>query len=136
MSDPRDDADLRERFGRLRREEAEAAPGFRHSLGRARAGAAESSRPRWPIGAAALATLGVAGLMLWLARPLWLTRPVGTPGTSGELRLGETVGSWRTPTDVLLETPGSELLRTLPDLRSPELRLERPRSETLRRSHT
>ena len=129
MSDQRDDADLRERFGRMRREEAGAAPGFRHTLTRARARAAASSRLRWPIGAAALTALGVAGLMLWLGGP------IGTPDTRDELPLGEAVGSWRTPTDVLLETPGSELLRTLPDLRSPGLRLERPTSHTPRRSH-
>ena len=135
MSDQRNDADLRERFGRMRREEAEAAPGFRHTLTRARARSAASSRLRWPIGAAALTALSVVGLMLWLAGP------IATPDTSDEVPLGEAVGAWRMPTDVLLDTPGSELLRTLPDLRSPaELRLpgprlERPTSHTPRRSH-
>ncbi len=129
MSDERNDADLRQRFGRMRHEEAQTAPGFEHTLTRARARTAASSRLRWPIGAAALTALGVAGLMLWLGGP------IATPDTGDELQLGEAVGAWRMPTDVLLDTPGSELLRTLPDLRSPDLRLERPTSHTPRRSH-
>lgn len=131
MSDERDDGDLRERFRRLRRDEEAAAPGFAHSVTRARARHGSTARRRLLI-PVAVGALGAAALALWLAAPS------GTPqwtGGTGELSLGTSVGAWRTPTDVLLDTPGSELLRTLPDFGSSELAPDPPTSHTKRRSH-
>jgi anti-sigma factor RsiW len=46
---------------------------------------------------------------------LWQRR-TPRPGLDGELVAAEKLAEWRAPSDVLLETPGQEILRTTPKL--------------------
>lgn len=91
-----------------------SAPGFRKILARARAD--EGSRalaPRapegrwaWRAAVAAAASLAIAtGLSLLLRAPE--PRPTSNAAT---------LGAWKAPSDVLLQTPGAELLGRLPIL--------------------
>ncbi len=99
------DDDLRERFRALRREDLRAAPEYSNTVSRARSegiGDAPSMRPwRWAPAAVVVAA------MLWIA--LSRTEPSSAP----ESALWQP-GHWAMPTDVLLELPGSALLRELP----------------------
>ena len=101
----RNDADLRDRFHVLRREDAATAPRFDATLAaaRARAAAPARRRARW----LAVATALVAGVALVLL----VMRPD---------RRGRTIGlasvRWNGPTDFLLVLPGDELLRTVPNV--------------------
>lgn len=127
-----DDADreLRAHFARLRAEEAEASGASRVPR-RARASRRPESRrrrSRVPATFAAAAAIVVAALALAdrASRPprTDVEHPVGSfPSllgdasfASGDLRRIPLQLAWRTPTDVLLETPGRELLRDLPGL--------------------
>jgi len=89
-----EDVRLRESFTALRRQDAARAPGLAETLSAAR------SRPARPHARWWLVTATTAGLVL-----LFATR-VEPPVSSDDFA----VGSWRMPSDVLLETPGSELL--------------------------
>jgi hypothetical protein len=104
-SDYRDD-DIRNRFAALRREEEAQAPKF------ALPSPAATPRVRWrPVGkliavaVCLLATAGVGTLWLHLASQ----RTGREPGKPVAF-----VTDWKAPTDFLLETPGRELLRTVP----------------------
>lgn len=102
--DFRDD-DLRGRFAALRREEEAQAPEFAVLPG----GGPEHGRWR-SVGklvavAVCLVTITAAALWLRLASQK-LEREPGKPVAS--------LTEWRSPTDFLLETPGRELLRTVP----------------------
>lgn len=93
------DHPLNERFAALRREDAALLRPFHvASPGAVRA----PWRPRAV--AAALAVTGAA--VVWLVTR---DRETGVP-----LDLGSVV--WRAPTDFLLETPGRDLLRRLPEI--------------------
>jgi hypothetical protein len=94
------DEGLRERFQALRETEAAEATSFEETLARAEVrGASPRSRWLWAPAAAAAA----AALWLVLALPGSSPRPAPLdPGT------------WTMPTDVLLEVPGTELLREVP----------------------
>ncbi|MBI3982873.1 MAG: hypothetical protein HY337_08170 [Gemmatimonadetes bacterium] len=98
---PNDD-ELRARFAALRQEDSRLLPQFR---GAQQALAATPRLSRW-VPAAALASAAVA--VLWLAG-----RDRDTSDRRG-LDLAATV--WRAPTDFLLETPGRDLLRQVPDV--------------------
>lgn len=112
-----DENELRRRFAELRDADREGAPDFVHTYDRACMDpiwrlqgnlgrkSRSSRRPRLRvrrlvIGAAAAVVLAV---LINRARSL---SPEVTPE----------VASWRAPTDVLLDTPGSELLGTMPAL--------------------
>ena len=112
-----DENELRRRFAELRDADREGAPDFVHTYDRACMDpiwrlqgnlgrkSRSSRRPRLRvrrlvIGAAAAVVLAV---LMNRARSL---SPEVTPE----------VASWRAPTDVLLDTPGSELLGTMPAL--------------------
>ncbi len=102
--DFRDD-DLRARFAELRREEEAQAPEFAFPS----PGWAGQGR-RWSAGkliavAACLVTIVAAVFLLRLVPPEPERKP-GKPVAS--------LTEWRAPTDFLLETPGRELLRTVP----------------------
>jgi hypothetical protein len=99
----RDDRDLRQRFQELRREEVSAATPFAAALAAARA-----RRARWPRRLAfSLAAALVAGLAVLVS----LTRHHrnAAPIDLATVR-------WRAPTDFLLDLPGDDLLRTVPEL--------------------
>jgi hypothetical protein len=107
MTENRDfsDDDLRARFARLRREEEALAPQFVVS-----SRAASGLSPWWSAGkliavAVCLVTMVAAVVLLRLV-PQGRERKVGQPVAS--------LTEWRAPTDFLLETPGRELLRTVP----------------------
>ncbi len=101
-----DESELRRHFAQLRAADRERTPGFAQTYARARA--RRSSRAALPmrrlvIGAAAA---GVVIAAAWLARPRSFSSSTATP----------TIATWRAPTDILLRTPGSELLGAMPAL--------------------
>ena len=102
-----EDPDLREIFAGLRREDERAAPPFQR-LWRAavRRDAMAPVRTRWILATAGIA--GIAAVVLMLSRG---TPPVNVPDESTV-----SLSSWRAPTDFLLQTPGRDLLATVPRL--------------------
>jgi hypothetical protein len=148
VNDPRQNRDLRELFQGLRAEDRERAPDFVRLMGRLRqdastldeegstqipapairgrrrwstgrrgvAGHWVRSHQRWTWAGSLLAAAAVAGLLL-----------LG-PGRSADTRFEHAVrsfvvdpaaGSWRSPTDRLLQVPGQELLTTIPTIGRP-----------------
>lgn len=98
--DARDDADLRQAFAVLRREEAKAAPAF--EIVRAR----PSPRRLAPLGgllAAVSVTAAILGIVARRSDP-------PPPMVSME--------QWIAPTDFLLDTPGRDILETIPRIGS------------------
>ena len=104
--DDRDDADLRQAFAVLRREEAKAAPTFEAVRARAR------PRRLAPLGGL-LAAASVAAAILGIV----VRRPDPPPPMTS-------MEQWIAPTDFLLDTPGREILQTVP----PIGRFQKPRS--------
>ena len=105
------DPDLEERFHRLRRAEATAAPAFRATVSAARARRSAMPRRRaLGLGAAAIVIAGVAVAIL-------LTRRAAQTDLA-TVRL-------KTPTDFLLALPNEELLRTVPELGRVTITLDR-----------
>jgi len=103
-----DDSEIRQRFAQLRESDRESAPGFAQTYARAR------SRQRWPAAhrprllvISAAAAVVIAGV--WLVNARSSSRSTHTPAIA-------TIAAWRAPTDVLLRTPGSELLGAMPAL--------------------
>lgn len=100
-----DEPELRRRFAQLRAAEQEGTPQFAQTFERA-----HTSRPshvplrlrRLMIGAAAAIALAAG----WSARARWWSPAPVTPS----------IATWRAPTDVLLRTPGSELVGVMPAL--------------------
>ena len=94
-----DERELRSRFAQLREADQESAPSFAQTYGHARArrsrGATLRVRPL---------VIGAAAIGLAYARSL--SPSAATPE----------IATWRAPTDVLLRTPGSELLGEMPAL--------------------
>jgi|SRR6266853_4972191 len=92
---------LPRRFAVLRREEEEHAPEF----GRLWHGRADARRrqTRWFMAAACV----LVALAL-----LWMRSTQRRPGDKTVASITE----WKAPTDFLLETPGRELLRTVPEI--------------------
>lgn len=129
MSDLRPDADLRQRFQQLRSEEREAAPDFGAMLAEVRA-ALESGA------AAAVADRGEAASVRLRGRRRWLWAGSSVAAAAAVAALvlfnpdvradrqfeaavrayASVAGGWRTPTDALLEIPGSEMTRSVPRL--------------------
>lgn len=123
------DRELRARFARLRTEEGEASGAFRVP-GRAEPRREPRRLPyRLPATLAAAAVIVVAALSLvdresraprsdveHRAGPLPSLAMDPPAFVSGSVRRIPLQLAWRTPTDVLLDTPGSELLRDLPSL--------------------
>jgi hypothetical protein len=100
-----DDNELRRQFTELREADKDRAPGFAQIYGRARARARQRSKPRLrPLVVAATAVAVIAALSLAYGRST-------TPSTTTPA-----IATWRAPTDVLLQTPGSELLGVMPAL--------------------
>lgn len=109
-----DDRSLRELFARLKQEDRGRIPSFRMPKGRAR------TRAVWVPRVAIAAAIALVAIVL--ARP---DRPA--PSVS-VVDLGSV--TWRSPTDFLLATPGSDLMRTVPAFGSPDhwapIELRRP----------
>jgi len=114
-----DENELRRRFAELRDADQASAPPFARTYGRGRTDptsrlqespsydARSARRHRLRVRpltiAAAAAVLIVA---VWMGRARSLSPGDGNPE----------IATWRAPTDVLLDTPGSELLGTMPAL--------------------
>jgi hypothetical protein len=92
---------LRERFGSLRAELSAVTPAFNVVANRPR----PAKRARWELAAAAVAA---AALVLWVTG-------VNRDATT-ETGLDLSTTAWIAPTDFLLDTPGRDLLRTLPEI--------------------
>ena len=100
-----DDSEIRQRFAQLREADQESAPGFAQTYGRARASRSlHATRRVRPLVIATAAAVVIAALGLAYARSF------SPPLTAPE------IATWRAPTDVLLRTPGSELLGEMPAL--------------------
>lgn len=97
-----DDA-LRTRFAALRREEARLSPQFA-ALWRRKA-VHSGRRWRWSV---ATVCLLIVAAVFWVA--VFRVRSEHTQPNSTVASITE----WKAPTDFLLETPGRELLRTVP----------------------
>jgi hypothetical protein len=94
--DDQDDADLRQAFAALRREEAKAAPAFEAVRAR------RAPRRLTPLGgllAAASVTAAILGVVVRRSDP---PPPIAS------------LEQWIAPTDFLLDTPGREILQTVP----------------------
>jgi hypothetical protein len=100
-----DESEIRQRFAQLRDADREHAPGFAQVYGRARARKSSGAMLRVrPLMIAAAAAVVIAAV--WIANARSISHQSVTP----------TIANWRAPTDVLLRTPGSELLGTMPAL--------------------
>ena len=105
MSLPDDERMLREAFDEIRRADAERTPPFSR-MWRAPHSTAAVRRPLVWIAAAALLLL-IAATML-VRRPPRPVNLVSIPPME-----------WKAPTDFLLDTPGSSLSRSVPQLQPP-----------------
>jgi hypothetical protein len=94
---PEDDRDLRARFAELRRQDVLRAPDFAGLMQHAR-----RSRARMFTRMAVAVCVLAAGLLVLVLYP----RRPAPPAPS--------LTQWRSPTDFLLETPGRDLLRSVP----------------------
>jgi hypothetical protein len=101
MNDKTDNT-LRRGFAALRREEDQQTPEFA-TLWRSRA-RAQRRQARW-FAAAACALIALLAF-------LWIRSVQRRPDDKTVASITE----WKAPTDFLLETPGSELLRTVPEI--------------------
>ena len=101
-----DDNELRDRFAQLRESDRHHSPGFTQTYGRARPrrrrGSALRVRPL-VIGAAAAIVIAV----------VWITNVRSSPPPTISL---PPIATWSAPTDILLRTPGSEVLGAMPAL--------------------
>ena len=124
-----EDRDLRERFARLKREDRTHVPPFRAPRAR--------EAPRW----GRLGQFAAAAAVVLIA--LVLARPDRTPpAITGRGSIDLSTVAWKSPTDFLLLTPGSELMRTVPAVGSPhdwtpiDLRGPAPAPESTRSQRT
>lgn len=99
------DRELRELFARLREEDRARIPSFRAPAAR--------EAPRWMWAPRIAVAAAIVLITLVLA---WPDRPQRVALDSVDLG----AAAWRSPTDFLLITPGSELLRTVPAVGSPD----------------
>jgi hypothetical protein len=100
-----DDSELRRRFTQLRDADRERTPTFAQTNQRARA----RSASRVPMGVRPLAIAAVATV---LTATVWMARA----RSFSHSEIAPEIATWRAPTDVLLDTPGSELLDAMPAL--------------------
>jgi hypothetical protein len=100
-----DEREIRSRFAQLRQADQESAPSFAQTYGRVRARRSwRAMRPLRPLAIGAAAVIAMAAISLAYSRSL-----SHSAATSS-------IATWRAPTDVLLQTPGSELLSAMPAL--------------------
>jgi hypothetical protein len=103
-----DETEIRQRFAQLREDDRESAPAFAQIYGRGRARRRLVAMPRVSplvIGAAAAVLIAA----VWIANARSVSRSATAPTIA-------TIATWRAPSDVLLRTPGSELLGAMPAL--------------------
>jgi hypothetical protein len=123
-----DDRELRRLFARLKQEDRVRVPSFRTPVAR------ESRRWAWGGRVAVAAAIVLIALVLAL--------PDRTPRTTAHQVVDLGTTAWQSPTDFLLITPGSELLRSVPTVGSPhdwtpiDLRQRSPAPESTRSQRT
>ncbi len=123
-----DDRELRELFARLKQEDRARTPSFRTPIAR--------EAPRWGRGTRVVVAAAVILITLVLARP------DRTPRNMARQVVDLGTAAWRSPTDFLLITPGSQLLRSVPAVGLPDgwtpigLRGPVPASESTRSRRT
>jgi hypothetical protein len=100
------DRELREMFARLKQEDRARVPSFRTPMAR------EAPRS----GRAARVAIAAAIVLIALV----LARPDQTPRTTPRQVVDLGAAAWQSPTDFLLITPGSELLRSVPAVGMPD----------------
>jgi len=105
-----DDPTLRTLFQKLGNEDRAQAPSFHQVLGR------QVPRQVWGPRLRMAAAVVLLGLGLGILINLPGKRP-SAAAPSGAGRPAASISEWRAPTDVLLKTPGGELLTTVPSLR-------------------
>jgi hypothetical protein len=108
--DHRDDGVIRELFAELRSTERAQAPNFRTMLER-------QSAPRRIVRPLARFLVSAAAAVVFLAAGVVVWHRLHRPGISRMATVSSIV-SWKSPTAILLRTPGRELLRGVPDLHS------------------
>jgi hypothetical protein len=102
--DLRDD-DLRMRFAALRREEEMLAPAFELPRG-------DLAARGWRWSAGTLMAAAVCAITITVAVVLLRLVPAAPRGSNSSPVAS--LSQWRSPTDFLLETPGREMLRSVP----------------------
>jgi len=108
-------------------QEAEPSPDFRARV----VAAAESTGPagRAPLsriwGLAGLAAMTLAALLLALI----LRGRVSAPAPDPDLATAQKLAAWRAPSDIFLQTPGREILRSTPKLGDSYLPIRAPSPE-------
>jgi hypothetical protein len=103
-----DETEIRQRFAQLREADRERVPGFAQIYGRGRARRRSGAMPRVrPLVLAAAAAVVIAAV--WVANARSVSRSTTAPTIA-------TIAAWRAPSDILLRTPGSELLGAMPAL--------------------
>lgn len=117
MSDLRQDAELRARFQAQRAADAGRTPDFAHMLAHAQAsagvrGTLRRRRVRRVLYAGGLAAAAVIAALLVI--PRGSTGDDAFERTVRAYQSGPAMGAWRSPTDVLLDVPGSALISTVP----------------------
>jgi hypothetical protein len=101
------DQDLRDRFRALRQEEETRAPELADLLRRVPVRASSKSARRLIVAAALLAATVATVLLFWPTLPSFHQNP-GKPVVS--------ITQWKSPTEFLLDTPGRDILRTVPSM--------------------
>ena len=100
-----DENEIRQRFTRLRDSDRVGAPSFAQIYGHTGARRSSRATPRVrPLLIDALVAVVAGAVFVWHSQS-------SSPSTARE-----TIATWRAPTDILLRTPGSELLGTMPAL--------------------
>ena len=125
MTDRPQDAELRARFDAQRRADAAHAPSFEALLARARTGAAAAPAPARPrFKAVKLAYVGGLAAAAVIAMLFVMPRsPSSEDAFEQAVRKFQSdpaLGAWQSPTDGLLEVPGSELISTMPSVGAPQ----------------
>jgi hypothetical protein len=122
MSFDGQDREIAQLFEEQRRADEASAPAFRDLLARRRAPKAPLMGWIWGPAVAAAAVLVVVAVLL-------LDRPHPRPVPASPLpAVAVMLAAWKAPTDVLLRTPGAELLSGVPTLvsRLPDDETRRP----------
>jgi hypothetical protein len=122
MNDRPQDPELRERFAELKRVEARSAPPFAGVLARAHAEAAHGGDAlQWRASVRAIRRVGwFTGLAAAAAIAALIAIPRAHSGQDEfeqavrAFQANPALGAWRSPTDGLLNLPGSQLISTIP----------------------
>jgi hypothetical protein len=110
-----DEREIASVLEQLRKADESSAPPFHVALTSARDGRVSRRSPIGPVLAAATLLLVIVGLAVFESKHPPASRPPVPAPSSTKASLE----SWESPTDFLLETPGSELWSGLPRLTEP-----------------